>query len=75
MASNNTFFMIQFIWLFLYQNQLVMDNEYKLVQLESKINKVSENFDVLKESISYLPTIVLACFLSGLIVGLLIGFL
>lgn len=52
-----------------------MDNEYKLVQLESKINKVSEDFDVLKESISYLPTIVLVCFLSGLIAGLLIGFL
>lgn len=59
----------------MYQNQLVMEKEYRLIQLENKINKVSEDFDLLIESISQLPTIVLICFLSGLIAGFLISFL
>jgi len=53
----------------------VMQDEYKLIQLENRINKVCTDFNLLKESVSWLPTIVLVCFLSGLIIGILISFL
>ena len=50
-----------------------MQDQYKLTQLEDRINKVCTDFNLLKESISWLPIIIMICFLSGLIMGLLIG--
>jgi hypothetical protein len=52
-----------------------MQDQYKLTQLEDRINKVCTDFNLLKESVSWLPIIIMICFLSGLIIGLLIGFL
>lgn len=52
-----------------------MQDEYKLIQLENRINKVCTDSNLLKEPISWLPIIIMICFLSGLIIGLLIGFL
>ena len=52
-----------------------MQDQYKLTQLGDRINKVWTDFNLLKESISWLPIIIMICFLSGLIIGLLIGFL
>lgn len=49
-----------------------MRDEYKLKQLEDRINKVSEDFDILQNSISRLPAIALVCFLLGTIVGFLL---
>jgi hypothetical protein len=49
-----------------------MQEEYKLIQLESKVNKVSQDFDTLKESIIQILTIALVCFSVGLIVGCLL---
>lgn len=52
-----------------------MQDQYKLTQLGDRINKVCTDFNLLKESICWLPIIIMICFLSGLIIGLLIGFL
>ena len=52
-----------------------MQDQYKLTQLEDSINNVCTDFNLLKVSISLLPIIIMICFLSGLIIGLLIGFL
>ncbi len=49
-----------------------MQEEYKLIQLENKVNKVSQDFDILKESIIQILTIALICFLVGLIIGCLL---
>ncbi len=49
-----------------------MKDEYKLKQLEDRINEISENFDILQDSINRLPAIILICFLLGTIVGFLL---
>ena len=52
-----------------------MQDQYKLTLLENRIDKVCTDFNLLRESISWLPIIIMICFLSGLVIGLLIGFL
>nr|DAO98118.1 MAG TPA: Protein of unknown function (DUF1043) [Caudoviricetes sp.] len=49
-----------------------MKDEYKLMLLENKLKQLTEDFEVLQNSISKLPTIVLVCFLLGMIAGFLI---
>lgn len=49
-----------------------MTNEEKIKILEYKYQKLSEDFDILTNSIHRLPAIVLICFLSGLIIGFLL---
>lgn len=49
-----------------------MRDEYKLKQLEDRINEISDNFDILQDSINRLPAIILICFLLGTIVGFLL---
>lgn len=52
-----------------------MMDEHRLFVLEEKYKKISGDFDILQDSISHLPIIILICFLSGLTVGILVSFL
>lgn len=49
-----------------------MQDEYKLIRLESKVNKISQDFNLLKKSIIQILTIALVCFSVGLIIGCLL---
>lgn len=48
--------------LFLWKKKEVMQDQYKLTQLENRINKVCTDFNLLKESVSWLPIIIMICF-------------
>lgn len=47
-------------------------DNYKLKQLEDRIDRISEDFEILQDSVSRLPGIALICFLLGLIAGFLL---
>lgn len=56
----------------MYQNQLVMKDEIRIIKLEKQISNLYEYIFTLQASIDRLPAIVLVCFLLGLIVGVLL---
>lgn len=52
-----------------------MTNEERILLLENRCERMDEDFEILHRSISRLPAIVLGCFVSGLIAGVLLCFL
>lgn len=49
-----------------------MTNEERILLLENRCERMDEDFEILHRSISRLPAIVLGCFVSGLIAGILL---